>query len=165
MNALQKLRQMVGEVREPKNPMQILPSWQLVERLLQRMPVDAAEATRVCAARDVAGLDALVARLENPAAPKPAGNTADAASPTSPASQPTKDELHKALRAFRKRLKVMRLADESRLSGRLLTKGQESEIDAIQPPHEFADEVWRTLAREGRLTHTGQGFYSLPETK
>ncbi|MBL8746813.1 MAG: hypothetical protein JNK58_10715 [Phycisphaerae bacterium] len=77
--------------------------------------------------------------------------------------QHSRDELDKALRAFRKRLKVMRLADESRLGGRQLTKGRESEIDAIIPPHEFPDEVWRALAREGRLIHTGRGFYSLPE--
>lgn len=165
MNALQKLRQMVGEVQHPKDPMQILPSWQLVERLLQRMPVSAADAARVCAARDVAGLDALVARLENPAATAASASSVPSEAAPSAVAAPTKDELDKALRAFRKRLKVMRLSDESRLSGRLLTKGKESEIDAIMPPHEFADEVWRTLAKEGRLTHTGRGFYSLPETK
>lgn len=154
MNALQKLRQMVGEVSHPTDPLQILPSWQLIERLLQRMPVDAGDATRVCAARDAAGLDALVSRLENPEGAVP---------PKSDVHRPGKDELEKALRAFRKRLKVMRLADESRLGGRQLTKGRESEIDAIIPPNEFSDVVWRALARDGRLKHTGQGFYALPE--
>lgn len=154
MNALQKLRQSANEVRQPKDPLQILPTWQLIERLLQRMPTDQAEAKRVCAARDAAALDTIVGRLENPGAVAPAGQ---------PEAPIEKDVLDHALRAFRKRLKVMRLADESRLGGRQLTKGRESEIDAIVPPTEFGPEVWRALAREGRLTHTGQGFYALPE--
>jgi hypothetical protein len=161
MNVLQKLRQMVGEVRAPKDPMQILPSWQLVHRLLQRMPVDQAQAARICAARDVEALDAMVARLEHPSPPV---GTAPAQSGASaePIPEISKELIDQALRAFRKRLKVMRLADESKLGGRQLSSGRVSEIDAIQPPSEFPAEVWRTLAREGRLKDTGQGFYALP---
>lgn len=159
MNALEKLRQMVGEVRAPKDPMQILPSWQLVQRLLQRMPVDQAEAARVCTARDVEALDAMVTGLELP--PSPAGATPGSTAAAG-ADEISKEMIEQALRAFRKRLKVMRLADESKLAGRRLSSGRVSEIDAILPPHEFPAEVWRALAREGRLKDTGQGFYALP---
>lgn len=153
MNALQKLRQVANEVRAPTDPMRILPSWRLIGRLLERMPVDRAEAARVCAARDGAALDAMVSRLEGAMAPS---NPAEAA-----ADIPA-EELEHALRAFRKRLKVMRLADESKLAGRRLTSGRVSEIDAIQPPIEYGEAVWKALARAGRLKHTGQGFYALP---
>lgn len=154
MNALEKLRQVTNEARAPKDPMQILPSWQLIGRLLERMPVDRAEAARVCAARDGEALEAMVARLE--------GKLTSAA-PVEAAAEVSAEELEHALRAFRKRLKVMRLADESRLAGRRLTSGRVSEIDAIQPPSEYPDAVWKALAREGKLRHTGQGFYALPE--
>jgi hypothetical protein len=152
MNVLQKLRRVVGDVRAPADPMRLLDSWALAERLLVRLDVDADEAGLLCATRDIDGLDALVGRLEAPGA----------AAPAAPPAAIPPDTLDHALRAFRKRLKVMRLADESRLAGRRLTSGRVSEIDAIQPPTEFPPEVWRALAASGRLVHTGGGFYSLP---
>ncbi len=66
MNALQKLRQLVGEVR--KGPASAAQAWPVAERLLSRLPVDQAEARRVCAERDADGFDAVVTRLESPAA-------------------------------------------------------------------------------------------------
>mgnify|MGYP001479781260 CR=1 FL=1 len=155
MNAVEKLRQMVGEIRRGPGAVDVRASWELVGRLLGRMPVDAAEAARVCSARDIDALHAMVGRLENPQA---------AVAPNEPAggAGPDKDELEKALKAFRKRLKVMRLAEESKLGGRQLTGGRKSEIDAIMPPHEFPNEIWQALAREGKLKALGQGFYALP---
>ena len=153
MNLLQKLRSVVSDIQKPKGPVQLKDSWELAERLLPRFPtVDAADAKRICKDRDIPALDAIVTRLESPA-PKvetPAG-------PTIP-----KETLDKALRAFRKRLANARLSDESKITGRLTTSGKRSEIDAIQPPIEFPPEVWRALAADGRLTHTGKGFYSIP---
>ncbi|MAY75388.1 MAG: hypothetical protein CMJ31_11855 [Phycisphaerae bacterium] len=64
------------------------------------------------------------------------------------------------MRAFKKRLKLARLNDESKLGGRYTSGGKKSKIDAIEPPTEFGPEVWRALAAEGRLRHTGQGFYA-----
>lgn len=155
MNAVDKLRQMVGEIRRGPAVVDVRASWELVARLLGRMPVDAAEAARVCAARDVDALDAMIGSLEKPqAAAPPSASTGGAG--------PDKEELDKALKAFRKRLKVMRLAEESKLGGRQLTGGRKSEIDAIMPPHEFPDAVWQALAREGKLKALGQGFYALP---
>jgi len=150
MNAVQKLRQMVGEIGKTTESGPQQAAWDLVGRLLARMPVDAAEAGRICDQKDLAGLDVMVSRLEQPEAPPaPSG-------PTIP-----EEELDRALKAFKKRLKLMRLAEESKLGGRQLTGGRKSEIDAIIPPDEFPYEVWQALAASGRLKSAGQGFYTL----
>ncbi len=149
MNAVQKLRQMVGELRAAPPSRKTDEGWALVQRLLGRMPVDPNRANAACDARDIDALDALVTHLEAPA-PEVA---ADDSIPES--------ELEHALRAFKKRLKVMRLADESKLGGRQLTGGRKSEIDAIIPPTEFPREVWVALAVKGQLRDAGGGFYSL----
>jgi hypothetical protein len=153
MNAVEKLRQMVGEIRRGPAVVDVRASWELVGRLLGRMPVEQGEAAKVCAARDIDALDTMISRLERRDSP---------ASQASSAGSLDKEELERALKAFRKRLKVMRLAEESKLGGRQLTGGRKSEIDAILPPHEFPNEVWQALAREGKLKALGQGFYALP---
>jgi hypothetical protein len=89
------------------------------------MPVDPGPVNKACDSRDIEALDTIVKHLE---APVPA-ITADESIPEA--------ELEHALRMFKKRLKVMRLADESKLGGRQLTGGRKSEIDAIIPPSEF----------------------------
>lgn len=157
MNAVQKLRQVTDDIRRPVTGMEFVRAWELAERLLGRMPVDGAEARRVCAAKDSAGLDALVSQLEGKAA------APEKVAVPAPAHTPEfEQQMESALRAFRKRLKVMRLADESKLKGRRLTSGKSSEIDAIQPPSEFPDEVWRALVAAGRLKDAKHGFYALP---
>lgn len=154
MNAVQKLRQLVGEIN--KGPASAMQAWPVATRLLSRMPLDQAEVARVCEARDPVGLDVLVARLENPeAAAEPEADPAVEAV--------TEDEMKSALRAFNKRLKLARLADESRLGGRYTSGGRQSKIDAIQPPDEFADPVWKALVAAGKLRYTGKGFYAPAE--
>lgn len=154
MNLLQKLRSIHGDILKVKDPVKALESWELAQRLLTtRFPtVDAAEAKRICTQRDTAALDAMITALERPAAPPP---------PPAPHDIP-KETLDKAYKAFRKRLETARLSDESRLGGRYTTGGRQSKIDAIQPPIEFPPEVWRALAADGRLEHTGKGFYAIP---
>lgn len=149
MNVLQKLRQLAsGLARKPADA----DAWALAERLLSRLPADQAEVARACAARDPIALDAIVSRLENPAPAKPA-----------PAALP-EETLKAALRAFNKRLKLSRLADESRLGNKYVTAGRKSDIDAIIPPNDFPPEVWRALAAAGRLKDAGGGFYAPAET-
>ncbi|HHN77823.1 MAG TPA: hypothetical protein ENK11_03985 [Phycisphaerales bacterium] len=80
-----------------------------------------------------------------------------------PAVEVSEDEMAHALKAFRKRLKVLRLADESKLGGRYTSGGRKSKIDAIEPPREFGPEVWKALAKAGKLKDTGGGFYALTE--
>lgn len=150
MNVVQKLRQLVGEIRASPSPAKVNEAWALSERLLMRLPVQPSTIEAACASKDVEALDAIVARLESPEQDAPTGSGVSDA------------ELDRALKTFKKRLKVMRLADESKLRGRRLSSGRESEIDAIVPPTEFPREVWIALAARGDLRDTGGGFYRLP---
>jgi hypothetical protein len=76
---------------------------------------------------------------------------------------PTPETLKAALKAFRKRLKLTRLDDESALRGGHTTSGRSSGIVAITPPNDFPVEVWEELARQGRLKKAGRGMYELVE--
>lgn len=150
MNALEKLRETTDAITAAAEPMKIMDQWTLAGRLLSRFPVDQSEADRVLRERDAAGLDALVDALEHPAKKT-----------TQPAVKVSEDEMSHALKAFRKRLKLARLADESKLGGRYTSGGRKSGIDAIEPPHEFSPEVWKALVSAGQLKDTGGGFYAL----
>jgi hypothetical protein len=74
---------------------------------------------------------------------------------------PTPEELKKALKAFRKRLKLTRLDAESKISGGPLSSGRGSGIVAIAPPHEFPQAVWDALVKQGKLKPSGRGLYEL----
>lgn len=69
--------------------------------------------------------------------------------------------LKRAMKAFRKRLKVTRLDDESRLGVGATTKGETSRIVGITPPNDYPPEIWAELARQGRLKDDGKGVYEL----
>jgi len=75
--------------------------------------------------------------------------------------QPTKEELKAAFKAFKKRLKLTRLEDESKLSRRATTSGLGSSIVAIMPPNQFSQAVWDELVKQGKLKKAGQGTYEL----
>jgi hypothetical protein len=76
-------------------------------------------------------------------------------------NSPTPDEMKKALKAFRKRLKLMRLDAESQLSRNPATSGRSSGIVAITPPNQFPQSVWDELVKQGKLKYAGQGTYEL----
>jgi hypothetical protein len=63
--------------------------------------------------------------------------------------------------AYKKRLKLTILNDESRLSPRVMTGGRKSDVVAIIPPDQFPKEVWEELVKQGKLKYTGRGFYEL----
>ena len=69
-------------------------------------------------------------------------------------------EMKKALRAFKKKLKLQQLDDDSRL-GRSPLTGSRSSVVAIQPPPGYGREVWEQLAAQGYLRNDGGGFYAL----
>lgn len=154
MNAIEKLREQTDLIQNATDPFKVVDAWALVARLIGRMPVDQSEVTRVVAEKDAAGLDALIRQLENPNEPAPA--------PAAPDASFTLQEMNEAMRAFRKRLKAARLADESKLRGHYTTSGKASSIDAIEPPREFPMAMWKELARQGKLEDTGQGFFREP---
>jgi hypothetical protein len=72
----------------------------------------------------------------------------------------TDDELKRALKAFKKRLKLTQLDEDSRLGHSPLT-GARSRIVSIQPPAGFGREVWEELADKGFLKRDGIGFFEL----
>jgi hypothetical protein len=76
---------------------------------------------------------------------------------------PKREELKRALKAFRKRLKLTRLDEESSLGGRGVSGGRRSAIVAITPPEDFPADVWEELVRQGRLRKAGGGTYELVE--
>jgi hypothetical protein len=76
---------------------------------------------------------------------------------------PSKDELKKAFKAFKKRLKLMRLDEESNIGGGPLSSGRKSEIVAITPPNGFPPQIWDELVRQGKLKKAGGGTYELIE--
>ena len=77
--------------------------------------------------------------------------------PSTPSGSPTPEELRNALKAFKKRLKLTRLDDESSLGRGPLSGGKSSGIVAITPPHQYPRAVWDQLVAQGRLKYAGQG--------
>lgn len=69
--------------------------------------------------------------------------------------------LKRAMKAFKKRLKLMRLDDESSLGGGPFSGGRSSGIVAIQPPNQYPREVWDKLVELGRLRRVEGGLYGL----
>jgi hypothetical protein len=93
---------------------------------------------------------------ENPA-PQPAPASAPASGGV------TEDQKKQAFHAFKKRLKLTKLNDESGLGGgRPTTGGKKSEVMGIIPPREFPRAVWDALAKEGKIKDMGGGFFKMP---
>ncbi len=76
---------------------------------------------------------------------------------------PTEEELRLAMKAFRKKLKLTRLDEESRLGYGPTSKGEKSSIGAITPPYQFPKAVWKELARQGKLKQETSTLYSMVE--
>lgn len=86
--------------------------------------------------------------------------SADQSTPAGPAIP--EETLKAALTAFKKRFKLTKLNDESKLgASRPMTGGKKSEIQGIMPPSDFKREVWQELARQGKIKNMGGGFYGL----
>lgn len=155
MNAIQKLRQLCNDITDSNDGLAIVDAWAVVARLLPRATSDPAEAQRIIKEQDGPALSRMIDAIENPQKAAPATAPADA----------THQEMKDAMHAFRKRLKLARLNDESKLGGRLMTGGKKSEIDAVEAPRDFPPRVWKALVRAGKLRDTGQGFYADAEDR
>jgi hypothetical protein len=81
----------------------------------------------------------------------------------SPSDSPSSEELKKAMKAFKKRLKLSRLDDESSLGHGPMSSGRKSSIVAIMPPNQYPKEVWDELVARGRLKYSGHGLYEIVE--
>jgi hypothetical protein len=72
----------------------------------------------------------------------------------------TPETLKSAMKAFKKRLKLTALDDDSRL-GRSAFSGGHTGVFAITPPNQFPREVWDELCKQGKLRDSGHGLYEL----
>lgn len=81
----------------------------------------------------------------------------------SESTPPTEKELKAAFKAFKKRLKLTQLDDDSKLTRRPTTSGGSSSIVAIVPPNEYGKAVWDELVKQGKLKKAGQGMYEMVE--
>jgi hypothetical protein len=72
----------------------------------------------------------------------------------------TDEELKRALKAFKKRLKLMRLDDESGLSR---GGGRKTGITGITPPTGHPPGIWEELAKNGKIKREMGATYSLIE--
>jgi len=75
----------------------------------------------------------------------------------------TDEDLRKALKAFKKRLKLTKLDDDSKIGHGPLSGTGKAETVAIQPPSGFGRDIWEELADKGFLRRDTAGFYSLGE--
>ncbi|MGB2820508.1 MAG: hypothetical protein WBF17_05970 [Phycisphaerae bacterium] len=147
-----KLDELLAAIRAYDDPRRAAGEWKQVYRLLEKTDLPPNRVRSTVGMRDVAGLAELLDGLRAPeASAAPAG-----------ADAPSAETCKRALRAFRKRLTLTRLDDESKLGHGPLSKGSDTHLAAIIPPHEWPDSVWQELARQGRLRYIGHGFYELP---
>jgi len=77
---------------------------------------------------------------------------------------PTPQELKAAMKAFRKRLKLTCLDDQSRIGVGPMSSGRQSGIVGITPPDQFPRAVWDELVRQGKLKRAGGGLYELAQS-
>ncbi|MHC4932961.1 MAG: hypothetical protein ACYTGV_12295 [Planctomycetota bacterium] len=84
--------------------------------------------------------------------------------------RPDRDVLKRALKAFRKRLKLVRLDSESSVGGGPessvvvgpMSSGRQSDIVGVRPPDQYPQEVWDELVRQKRLIRAPDGVCELP---
>lgn len=75
----------------------------------------------------------------------------------------TKETLTRAMKALKKRFKLTRLDDESRLGHDPMSKGSSSGIVAVRPPSQYPAEVWQALEQKGRVRIDRNGLVEIVE--
>ncbi len=81
--------------------------------------------------------------------------------PSTPSDSPSREELKRAMKAFKKRLKLSRLDDESSLGVGPMSGGKSSGIVAIMPPATYPKAIWDELVAKGKLEYVGHGLYQI----
>ena len=129
--------------------------WGRLQRLLLKAKAEPGMVARAVIGRDLelvaSTLNVLRGIEEVQEAPEPA-----------PLPEVPEETLRSAMKAYRKRMKLMKLDHESKLGRSPLTSGKDAGFESILPPEDYGVEVWQVLAARGELEATGQGFYKLP---
>jgi hypothetical protein len=81
--------------------------------------------------------------------------------PSASGETPSPEVLTRALKAFKKRLKLTQLDRESSLGVGPMSGGRPSGIVAISPPNQYPRAVWDALVEQGRLKKASPGQYEL----
>jgi hypothetical protein len=84
-------------------------------------------------------------------------------SDASESAAPTPQVLKAAMKAFRKRLKLTQLDDQSRIGVGPMSSGRQSAIVGIMPPDQYPQAVWDELVRQGKLKKVGHRQYALAQ--
>ncbi|MFB3891656.1 MAG: hypothetical protein ACE15C_06485 [Phycisphaerae bacterium] len=142
-----RLQELLAAIKGYGDPRRAAGEWKQVYKLLKDTEVPAGRVTGVVGMRDVAGLAAIVDELRSPAG-------------VAPVDAPDEETCRKALQAFRKRLSLTVLDEQSKLGRGPLTKGAGPSA-AIVPPSEWPRSVWDELVRQGKLRCIGHGLYEL----
>lgn len=121
-------------------------AWRLADEALALCAEEKPELAETIRARDAKALGAIVE-----------GWTAG----TRLLSVHDRNVLKRALKSFRKSLKLTRLDAESTIGGGPMSGGRESGIVGITPPTHYPRAVWDELVRQGRLLDSGRGTYEL----
>ncbi len=148
---LAELDALIEKLRGCDDPRRASAEWKQVHRLLGKTELDPGRFQGVVGLRDVTALAELIEQLHGPVGA------------TDPAEVPDAATCRKAFQAFRKRAKLTRLDDESKLGRGPLSKGGDRSLSAIAPPAEWPDAVWQELIRQGRIRYLGHGLYDLPK--
>lgn len=184
--SLQKLGELVSDIAVCTDAKKLGDLWQRVHKALQKSPADQLKASRIVAERNLESLAKLIGELSNmkptdapprppvgmrtPLVPvKPAVPDATHAAGTEPveaiakAAPPgtfTPELLAKALGAFKKRLKMNQLDEDSKL-GRSPMSSTKARVTAITPPREYPRAVWDELFAQGKIRPVGSGMFEL----
>ena len=75
----------------------------------------------------------------------------------------TKETLLRAMKALKKRMKLTRLDDESKLGHDPMSRGGRSAVIAVKPPSQYPLEVWQALEAKGRVRSDRHGLYEILE--
>lgn len=121
--------------------------WNHARHALESTRAQEPELARLIEARDLAALRGLVAEWGSGKRPLPLQD---------------REVLTRAMKAFRKSLKVTRLDAESSIGGGPMSSGRHSSISGMRPPDRYPREVWDELARQKRLIAVGHGIFELP---
>ncbi len=172
-NPFATLDRIVAELWLREDPKVRMKLWGKAQIELMRHNVDASKIARIVNANDVDALKELIEQVRfrpvdetgYPSASdgRTIGELRKAKAAEGGFDSLDNENLKRAMRAFRRKLKSIRRDDESKLGAKFVTSGRSSAIKAITPPSDFPSPVWAKLVEEGRLVRGGQGTFELPK--
>ncbi len=181
--SLQRLGELVSDIAVCTDAKKAGDLWQRVHKALQKSPADPLKASRIVAERNIEALAKLVGELSTmkptearpsppavtrpmPVAAAPAAGAAreeapvEAVAKAAPPGTFTPELLAKAMAAFKKRLKLTQLEQDSKLGRSPLSAGK-SRVTSITPPREYPRAVWDELFAQGKIRPVGGGMFEL----